>query len=110
MLEVQVATIVLATGLAALGSLMATHSRQVRQAESWCTDQTRFYTTAHAGKWMRLLQPPSALTATPGPSWEAGVDLGGADELYQVEVIEHALDASRQVRTALVTHQPPRGN
>jgi len=110
MLELQVATIVLATGLAALGSLLATHSRQIHQAESWCTEHGRFYTVPHASKWMRLLKPPAELTSTPAQEWEAGVELGEAEDLYQVEVLEQTLDASRQARTALVTHQPPQGN
>ncbi len=109
MLELQVATVVLATGLAALGSLLATHSRQVHQAESWCTQNGRFYVVPHANKWMRLLKPPAELTSTPGHDWQVGVELGEAEELYQVEVLEHTTDASRQARTALVAHSPPQG-
>ena len=105
MLEVQIATVVLATGLAALGSLMATHSRQIRQAESWCNQTRGFYVDTHPSTWLRLLKPPAELRHTPSGQWEIDVDLpAGPAERYRVDVIEQTLSADRRSRTALVRH------
>lgn len=107
MLELQVATVVLATGLAALGSLMATHSRQVRKAESWCDQPQGLYVDTHASTWLRLLKPPAELRHTPGPPWEIDVDLpADPAQRHRVEVLEQTLSSDRQSRTALVRHTP----
>ena len=105
MLELQVAMVILASGLVALGSLWATHSRQVRQAETWCVGEPNFYLAPHADKWMRLLKPPAALDPAPPTPWLPEVTLPSPLP-YHVQVLTQSADASQQVRTAQVLHTP----
>jgi len=105
MLELQVAMVILASGLVALGSLMATQSRQVRQAEAWCVGEGGFYVAPHADKWMRLLKPPAALEPAPPAPWQPEVTLPSPPP-YRVQVLSQSPDVTMQVRTAQVQHTP----
>jgi prepilin-type N-terminal cleavage/methylation domain-containing protein len=67
MLELQVALIVLGVCLMGLASLLAMHSRQLRQVEQWCgPGHPTYYLVSQTDRWMKQLGAPANMEPAVG--------------------------------------------
>ena len=92
MLELQVALIVLGVCLMGLASLLAMHSRQLRQVEQWCgPGHPTYYLVSQTDRWMKQLGGPANMETAVGKTpW---VPPPASDEKYDV----HLLSVTRQL-------------
>jgi len=101
LLEVQVAMVILATGLMGLAALQAVQNRQVRHVETWCRSGPTYYLLSQSNRWMRRLEAPAQVESQAGQTaWTPAV---AGDQAYNVSVDSLSQQLNDRIIQAVVT-------
>jgi prepilin-type N-terminal cleavage/methylation domain-containing protein len=98
LLELQVAVVLLAFGVATLASLMANQSRLVKRIENGFEPDGRIYLTQSNDPWVKKLQAPAQLSIEE-PTYGAAPT---ETPIQEVEIVDRTNDLSSETITVTV--------
>jgi len=99
-LELEVAMIILATGIAGLGALVTSSTRQVVQIDQWCADSPTYYLQSQEDPWLRQLGTPADMNDTAGQAvWTPPV---AGESSQQYRLLSYETDTDTQTTTVRV--------
>lgn len=98
-LELQIALIVLITGITGLGSILRANTRQLYSATAWLDNCNTYYMTTQTNTWMQQLNAPAEITESVITTYTPDVT---GKQIYNIKLVSYSYDINQKQTTVTV--------